>query len=108
MRFAYGFAMTVERPGTPDRHGNATATQHSIERCMFDFTTTTERIDGESVTVTRQRVLCDSITADVRPRDVLVHPDGGRWQVTGEPSRESSGFSGWSPGCVIPVERARD
>lgn len=106
--FPHGFIATVERPTGSDKHGNplTAAPPHEIGRCARNQKSTLEQIEGQQVVVTQEQILCDDVDADVLPRDVLVLPDGGRWQVTAEVERFHSPFTGWAPGCVIPIERA--
>lgn len=106
--FPHGFMVTVERPAGHDDHGNplTPATPHEIGRCARNQQTTLEQVNGQQIIVTTEQILCDDVDADVLPQDVLVLPDGGRWQVTGEVERFHSPFTGWAPGCVIRIERA--
>jgi len=109
MNFPYGFTATVERPTGFDDEGISLESEFpdkTIARCARDQVSTVETVDGAQVVVTKERILCDDPDADVHESDVLILPDGTRWNVTGEPDRPSSPFSGWNPGCVIPVERA--
>lgn len=108
MTFAYGFLATVERPAGYDAHGVplASADPHTIGNCVRDQTQTIELAGGEQVVVTKERILCDDPHADVQPTDILVLPDGSRWEVDGDVDRPQSPWDGWEPGCVIPVRRA--
>lgn len=108
MSFPYGFVATVERPTGFDDDGVplAQADPHTIQRCVRDQTQTIELSGGEQVVVTRERILCDNPNADVQTSDVLVLPDGTRWQVNGDVDRPRSPWDDWQPGCVIPVIRA--
>lgn len=104
----FGFVATVERATEYDDDGVpvGAAEPHTIERCARDQTSTIESIAGQQVVVTREQIICDDVDADVQPTDVLTLDDGSRWQVVGDVDRLRSPLTGWSPGCVIPVERA--
>lgn len=107
MRFPFGFVAQVERAGGFDAHGNAKDVElHEIASCVRDQQSTTETVNGQQVSVTREVILCDDADANVRHEDILILPDGTRWEVTGEVDRPRNPFTGWQPGCVIPVERA--
>lgn len=105
MIFDHGFDAIVERAGGFDAEGIPVGgTQHTIGPCVRDRTGGVD-VDGLELTVsTTEALYCSDPDADVRPEDVLVLPDG-RWRVAGEVDRPMSPFDGWSPGCVIPIER---
>lgn len=48
-------------------------------------------------------------TVDVKPGDrIRTDPDDGRrWEVTGYPSRDANGFTGWQPTTEIPLTEWR-
>lgn len=108
MKFPHGFTATVIRPGGHDRHGNPLpSSEHEISRCARDQQRSSEVVDGTLVVTTTERILCDDPDADVRAGDFLRLPgETGAWQVSGDVDRPASPFTGWRPGCVIPVERA--
>lgn len=104
----HGFFVVVVRPTAYDDDGVpiADADPTRIGRCARDQTQTIETIDGQQVVATSERLVCDDVDADVQPTDVLVFPDHTRWQVSGDVERLRNPFTGWSPGCVIPIARA--
>jgi hypothetical protein len=107
---SHGFFVGVERAVKFDRDGVPqtpdVADLPQIGRCGRGQSRSTETVDGEQVVVTTDQLLCDDVDADVQPTDVLVLPDGTRWQVAGDVVRARSPLSGWAPGCVIPIKRA--
>jgi hypothetical protein len=104
----YGFFASVERATGFDRDGVPLAQGEPIDigRCARNQIRSVETIDGQQVVVTSEQLLCDDVDADVEPTDVLVLPDGTRWQVAGDVERFRSPLTGWAPGCVIPITRA--
>ena len=106
----HGFFVGVERAVTYDSDGvpktPAPSELPQIGRCGRGRSRSTETVDGEQVVVETDQLLCDDVDADVQPTDVLVFPDGTRWQVAGDVVRARSPLSGWAPGCVIPISRA--
>lgn len=107
MNFPYGFIAQVERPTGFDAHGNPLSPDtHEIKHCARDRTSSVETAEGQQVVFTRELIICDDANADVRHEDVVILPDGSRWQVVAEVERLINPFTGWSPGCVITIERA--
>lgn len=106
----HGFFVGVERAVEFDDDGvpqlPADDERPQIGRCGRNQSSSTETVAGEQVVVTTEQLLCDDVDADVQPTDVLVFPDGTRWQVAGDIVRARSPLSGWAPGCVIPIKRA--
>ena len=107
MKFPNGMVVGVERASGFDADGNLkNPAQHQIGRCVRDRESSVETVDGIQSIVTRELLLCDDPAADVRGDDILVFPGGERWQVVGDVDRPLNPFVGWTPGCVIPIERA--
>lgn len=107
MTFAHGYAVTVERPGSFDDEGvPIEASTHEISNCVQGQLNSVETVDGVQVVSAGEKVFCDDIDADVQDTDVLIMPNGDRWQVLGLVYRPRNPFSGFAGGCVIPVERA--
>lgn len=109
MNFPHGFTATVIRPGGHDRHGNPLqATEHTIQRCARDQQRTVAIVDGTTIVTTVERLLCDDPTADAQAGDLIRMPDNTLWRVNGDVDRPDSPFTGWKPGCTIPLERSAD
>lgn len=104
--FATGQPATVHRPGGYDDDGIRTSTTpHQIASCAFDQNASATDDDGTITVTTGARLLCDDAQADVQPGDIIHLADDSWWLVSGSVERMvNSPFSGWAPGCVIPLE----
>lgn len=103
MQFGFGSTITVERPGGQTRHGDRLpATSHTISGCATYPTGSTEDYSTRD-TVIDTVTLLTPYGADIMATDVVVLPDGGRYEVDGTPGGFSSPFTGWKPGTRITL-----
>lgn len=110
MIFTYGFTLTVNRYGEPDKYGNRPPpTTHTVDGCAAAPAGSTERT-GDQVLTLEQDTIFAPFDADVEPTDELVVPtgqpiDSGTYQVDGKVQRWSSPFTGQQFGTVIRLTR---
>lgn len=104
--------VTVERPGGTDRYGDSLpAATRTVAGCIFAPRSSAEgsalggRVLGTPNTVITGITGYLPADAAITATDVIVRPDGTRWQVEGEPGLWASPFTGWSPGLEVALVR---
>lgn len=102
--FTAGFSVTVLRYshdefGDPVDIGGSTVTDCGLLR----HSTSEDTTGGEQVTETV--TLATSEGNEIHPTDVVLFPDGSRWQVSGRAYVPHSPLSGWQPAQVVPLKR---
>lgn len=106
MGFPYGVTVTVERPGGTDQYGNPLPpADHTIDDCAVAQDSTLEMTDGRATTITVFSLYTTTPDADLEPQDVIVMPDGERWQVQGDAWSPVHPMTGWQPGTRVDVRK---
>lgn len=103
--FLSGFAVTVLR-SSYDAFGDPVddAAGTAVADCgLLQHSTSEDVSSGEQVTETA--TLAAPTGADIHPTDVVLFPDGSRWQVAGRAHVPHSPLSGWEPAQVVPLKR---
>lgn len=107
----FGFALTVRRYGPSDKYGHRPPpVVHTVDNCVVAPAGSTEST-GDQVMTVQQDTVYAPFSADIRPTDELVIPEGqpveaGTYQVDGKPQKWRSPFTGVSYGTVVRLTRA--
>ena len=75
----------------------------AIPGCALSALTSREAPNVDRDQLTSMATLLAPFDADIEPEDRIQTPNGTLWHVTGRPKRPESPFTGWRPGCVVPL-----
>ena len=101
MPFSHGATVTVERPGGLTRHGDRLpSTSHKVSGCAVYPNSTAEELSQRDTVVDNWTLLAP-FDADITATDIVILPNGNRYEVDGAPGGFSSPYTGWRPGQRI-------
>lgn len=105
MPFGHGITVTIERPGGQTRHGDRLPpVTHTVSPCTA-YPRSTSEDNAIRDQVEDVWVLLAPYGADITETDVIVLPDGRRYEVDGAPGGFASPYTGWQPGTQIVLRR---
>ena len=107
MQFPYGVEVVLHRmvPGGRDEYGATIRTDQdtTFTQCPTWAGPSTERNDNQTQVTADRTVVLPHGTAVKATDEITVQ--GLRYSVLGQPSDDTSPFTGWAPGTVIELRR---
>lgn len=108
MPYAYGYTVTVKRPGGRDRYGNPLpGTEHTIDECVWAPRSSVEENDSRATTIVGL-TMYGPYGSDIASTDQVELPgDDVPWYVEGDPGEWTNPFTGEPAGFEVNLTRTR-
>lgn len=99
----FGITVTVNHRAQDPLGGRTTTGTDTVTGCQFIPGTSLEKMDLRDE-VTDNGILVMPPGSPISATDQVVMPDGTVFEVNGEPKAPVSGWTGWQPGILVPLQ----